>query len=86
MEKQFFVYMVKCADGSYYTGYTQDLDRRVNAHNAGKGARYTRSRLPVTLVYYEEQDSLSNALKREYRVKCLSHAEKQELANSAAKS
>jgi putative endonuclease len=50
-----FVYILECADGSYYTGWTTDLDRRVAAHNAGRGGRYTRSRRPVKLVYWEEQ-------------------------------
>ncbi len=84
MKTRFYVYLVQCADGSYYTGYTQDLDRRVTAHNAGKGARYTRSRLPVELVYFEEYKSLSAALKRECRIKCLSHAAKETLVNPEA--
>lgn len=70
------VYMVRCADGSLYTGCTNDLARRVATHNAGKGARYTRSRLPTELVWSVRVKDRSAALSREARVKKLSRAEK----------
>ena len=68
--------MVRCADDSLYTGCTNDLDRRVAAHNAGKGARYTRSRGPVSVVWSVRVKDKSAALSREARVKQLSRAEK----------
>lgn len=75
----FFVYMVRCADGSLYTGWSSDPHARVAVHNSSKGAKYTRSRLPVALVYSEECDSLSAALKRERQLKPWSHARKEAL-------
>jgi putative endonuclease len=71
-----FVYMVRCADGSLYTGATNDLERRVTAHNAGKGARYTRSRRPVALVWSRRAKDRGSALSREARLKQLSRDEK----------
>ena len=65
----FYVYMLKCADGTLYTGYTDDLDKRLAAHNAGEGAKYTRSRRPCTLVYVETFDSKHDALSREWHIK-----------------
>jgi putative endonuclease len=61
----YFVYLLECADGTLYTGWTTDLTKRVAVHAEGKGARYTRGRLPVRLVYWEEVDSRSGALRRE---------------------
>lgn len=78
----FFVYMVRCADGTLYTGWSNDPHARVEAHNAGKGAKYTRSRLPVSLVYSEECESLSAALKRERELKPWSRARKEALIAS----
>lgn len=79
----FFVYLVKCADSTYYCGYTKDLDRRIKEHNqSGKGARYTRARRPVGLCYSEEFQTLSEALKREYQIKKLSKIEKLNLISS----
>ena len=75
-----YVYMVECADGSLYTGWTTDLAARIEAHNSKKGAKYTRSRLPVRLVYFEEYTDKSEALKREAAIKRLSREEKQALA------
>ena len=72
----YYVYMLRCGDGTLYTGITNDLDRRVRAHNEGKGAKYTRSRLPVTPVYWEIQPDKSAALKRELEIKGYSRAEK----------
>lgn len=71
-----FVYILECADGSLYTGYTTDLSRRVKTHAAGKGAKYTRSRLPCRLVYSEECASAHEAMHREYEIKQLTRAEK----------
>lgn len=74
-----YVYMLRCADGTLYTGWTSDLARRVKAHNSGHGAKYTRSRKPVTLVYSEEAADKPAALKREYAIKQLSHEQKEKL-------
>ena len=83
-----FVYIVRCADGSLYTGITTNLERRVAEHNAGEsaGARYTRSRRPVTLVYYERQESRSAAAKRECLLRKLNKADKEQLVLTAAAS
>ena len=64
-----FVYIVRCADGSYYTGWTTDVQRRVAEHNAGRGARYTRQRSPVELIWWEAQPDRSAAMKREDQIK-----------------
>lgn len=72
----YFVYMLRCADDTLYTGYTDDPQRRAGVHNAGKGAKYTRSRLPVELVYTEECPDKSAALKREWAIKRLTRREK----------
>lgn len=69
--KSWFVYMLECSDGSYYTGSTPDLSRRLMVHNSGKGAKYTRSRLPVWVVYSEELKDKSAALRRELEIKNL---------------
>jgi putative endonuclease len=71
-----FVYILECADGSYYTGWTTDLSRRLLTHNAGRGSRYTRIRLPVKLVYWEELPDRSSAQRRELALKRLSRARK----------
>lgn len=71
--------MVRCVDGTLYTGFTRDPAARVDVHNRGKGAKYTRSRLPVTLVYSEECESLSAALRRERQLKPWSKAKKEAL-------
>ncbi|WP_371381513.1 GIY-YIG nuclease family protein [Sporomusa aerivorans] len=75
----FYTYIVECADGTFYTGWTTNLITRVAAHNKGTGARYTRSRLPVTLIYYELCPSESQARKREYAIKQLSRKAKEAL-------
>lgn len=74
-----YTYMVECKDHSLYTGYTTDLDRRIKAHNSGKGAKYTKSRLPVHLVYYETYEKKTEAMQREYAIKQLQRKEKLEL-------
>ena len=74
-----FVYMVRCADGSLYTGVAIDVEKRVARHNLGKGSKYCRSRLPVHLVYTEELGSFSLALKREYAIKRMTRLAKEGL-------
>jgi len=74
-----FVYILRCDDGSLYTGITNDLIRRCDQHNAGTASRYTRSRLPVVLVYQEEQGNRSVATKRELEIKALSRQKKEAL-------
>jgi putative endonuclease len=74
-----FCYILECADGTYYTGWTIDPDRRLRQHNAGTGARYTRTRRPVKLVYLEEQPNRSVAMKRERTIKSLKRDQKQKL-------
>jgi predicted GIY-YIG superfamily endonuclease len=71
-----FVYVVRCGDGSLYTGISKDVEARVAVHNEGKGARYTRGRRPVTLLYVERRRTRSTALRRELALKALSRAEK----------
>lgn len=73
------VYVLECADGSYYTGYTTDLERRVREHEAGDGAKYTRGRTPVDVVHVEQFDSKSAAMSREYEIKQLSRRQKERL-------
>lgn len=73
---KYYAYMLRCADGTIYTGYTTDPCRRTAVHNSGRGAKYTRSRLPVELVYQESFATKSEALKREAALKKLIHAEK----------
>ena len=76
-----YVYIVQCSDGTYYTGYTNNIKKRINAHNEGKGAKYTRGRKPVILKHVEAFDTKSEALSREYHIKKLSRVEKQHLIN-----
>ncbi len=80
-----YTYMVQCRDGSLYTGWTNNLEKRIAAHNSGTGAKYTKTRLPVNLVYYEEHLTKVDAMKREYAIKQLSHQEKLELAGIQTK-
>lgn len=75
----FYVYLLRCADGTLYTGYTDDPVRRTKVHNAGKGAKYTRTRLPVELVYQEACADKSAALRREYEIKQLTRVQKLKL-------
>jgi predicted GIY-YIG superfamily endonuclease len=76
---RWLVYLLRCSDGSLYTGITNDLPKRLKAHAAGKASKYTRSRLPVRLVYTEPRRSKSAALKRELAIKRLRRAEKERL-------
>ena len=79
--KKWYIYILRCADNTLYTGSTDDVERRVAVHNSGKGAKYTRGRTPVEVVYTEECESYSAALKREYAIKQLSRQEKWNLIN-----
>ena len=74
-----YVYVLRCADDTLYTGWTTNLDKRIQAHNDKKGAKYTKSRTPVALFYYEEFETKSEALKREAAIKKLSRIEKLKL-------
>lgn len=74
-----YVYVAECADGTYYTGYTTDVESRVKVHNEGKGAKYTRPRLPVRIVHTEAFDCKGDALRREAAIKRLRRSEKQAL-------
>jgi len=79
----FFVYIVECSDKTLYCGYTNNLESRINEHNIGKnGAKYTKTRRPVRLAYSEMFETKSEAMKREYQIKQLTRAQKQELINS----
>ena len=78
MEKVWHLYILRCKDGTLYTGITTDVDKRFAAHNSGKGAKYTRGRGPLTLLYREECGDHSAALKRELEMKALSRQEKEE--------
>ncbi|HEX4975914.1 MAG TPA: GIY-YIG nuclease family protein [Pseudomonadales bacterium] len=78
-----FVYILRCVDGSLYTGVTNDVDRRLKQHNAGlQGARYTRQRRPVSLVYCERVDGRAQAQRREFEIKALAKTDKEALINS----
>lgn len=85
MESLWFVYILQCADGSLYTGSTKDVARRCRQHNAGTASRYTRCRLPATVVYQETHASQSSALKREAAIKGMSRRAKLVLLHSLAK-
>ena len=74
-----YTYILKCKDDSLYTGWTNDLKKRITSHNAGKGAKYTKARRPVELIYYEEFQTREEAMKREYAIKQLSRKEKEAL-------
>ena len=71
-----YTYMVRCSDGSLYTGWTNNLEKRIHDHNMGRGARYTKSRLPVTLLYYETFETKEEAMRREYAIKQMTRAQK----------
>lgn len=79
MEPVWFLYILRCKDGSHYTGITTDVAKRLEAHRSGKGAKYTRGRGPLELLYQEECGTHSQALKREYAVKNLTRQEKEQL-------
>lgn len=85
MEKEWFVYILECKDGSLYTGITDDVQRRLEMHNSGKGAKYTRGRGPVQLRYFEQAESHSAALRREIAIKRLTRLQKLDLIASVSK-
>ena len=74
-----YTYIVRCRDGTLYTGWTKNLEKRIEAHNSGKGARYTKSRRPVKLVYYEEFETKEEAMSREYAIKHMKKNKKEML-------
>ena len=74
-----YTYIVKCSDGSLYTGWTNDLEKRIRAHNDGKGAKYTKSRRPVVLAYYEEFQTKEEAMRREWEIKQLDREQKMKM-------
>lgn len=82
---EFYVYILLCTDGSFYTGYTKDLNERTKQHENGNGARYTKAHRPQRVVYVENFDSRSQAMKREREIKKLSHKQKTELITSQSK-
>lgn len=77
-----YTYILECSDGSYYTGWTNNLKKRIDEHNNGTGAKYTRGRAPVILKYYEQYNTKQKAMKREYEIKKLTRKEKQILINN----
>lgn len=81
MDKSWYLYILRCGDGTLYTGITTDVEARLEIHRSGKGAKYTRGRGPLELVYREECENHSQALKRELAVKAMSREEKQSLIN-----
>ena len=83
MEDKWYLYILRCGDHTLYTGITTDVEKRLEAHRRGKGAKYTRGRTPLELVYREELESHSLALKREAEVKKLTRTEKEKLIESA---
>ena len=84
-EKMNYTYIVKCSDNTLYTGWTTDLKRRLKVHNEGKGAKYTRARLPVELAYFEEFETKEEAMRREYEIKQMTRQEKEKLLRSREK-
>ncbi len=83
-DTMYYIYILKCSDDTYYTGYTNNIEKRFRAHNNKKGAKYTKGRTPVTLVYQESFESKTEALKREYAIKQMSRSEKEKLMNIKA--
>ena len=77
-----YTYILRCADGTFYTGWTNDLERRLAAHNAGKGGKYTRSHRPVSLAYFESFETKEEAMRREVQIKQLTRSEKLKLIES----
>lgn len=74
-----YTYILKCKDGTYYTGWTNNLEKRVRDHNDGKGAKYTKARRPVKLIYYEEFMTKEEAMKREYAIKQMTRTQKEKM-------
>ena len=80
-----YTYILRCSDGSLYTGWTNDLDKRINDHNLGKGAKYTKARRPVELAYYETFTTKEEAMRREYAIKQLPRKQKMEIIKEGEK-
>ena len=78
-----YIYIVKCSDGSLYTGWTNNLEKRIEYHNAGRGAKYTKARRPVILVYKEEFSTKQEAMRREWEIKQMSRKEKLSMINNS---
>ena len=74
-----YTYILECKDGTYYTGWTNNLEKRLKDHNEGRGAKYTKARLPVFLIYYEEFQTKEEAMRREYAIKHMTRGEKEQL-------
>lgn len=74
-----YTYILECKDGTYYTGWTNNLEKRLKDHNEGRGAKYTKARLPVSLIYYEEFQTKEEAMRREYVIKHMTRSEKENL-------
>ncbi len=85
MEKKNYTYLLLCGDGSYYCGWTNDMKKRLKAHNDGSGSKYTRTRRPVRLVYLEESPTKNEAMSREWHIKRLSRKQKEALVASYQK-
>ena len=83
VENNWYLYILRCKDDTLYTGITTDVEKRLEAHRSGKGAKYTRGRSPLELVYREECESHSHALKREWEIKRLTRTEKEKLMELA---
>ena len=79
MSKLYYTYILECKDGTYYTGWTNNLEKRLKDHNEGRGAKYTKARLPVSLIYYEEFQTKEEAMRREYAIKHMTRSEKENL-------
>lgn len=77
--RKYYAYILECSDRTYYTGYTTDVEKRIDVHNAGKGAKYTRARLPVTLKYVRSFSTKREAMQYEWSIKQLTRAQKQQL-------
>lgn len=78
-----YTYILRCGDGSYYTGWTNDLNKRIRAHKDGHGAKYTKSRRPIELAYHEEFGTKEEAMRREWEIKQMTHAQKEVLIRTA---
>ena len=79
MKMKFFVYLLECRDGTFYCGYTKDLEKRLEQHNSGRGGKYTQRKMPVKLIYSEQFETQKEAMRRELKIKKLSRKEKFEL-------
>ena len=79
MSKLNYTYILECKDGTYYTGWTNNLEKRLKDHNEGRGAKYTKARLPVSLIYHEKFQTKEEAMRREYAIKHMTRSEKESL-------